>query len=47
MGTIAVTMFVGLTALALIAKVHITDPTTSSCDSRTARRLRDTRRSGR
>ncbi len=24
-------MFVGITALALIAKVHITDPTTSSC----------------
>jgi amino acid transporter len=32
MGAIAVTMFVGLTALALIAKVHITDPTTSSCE---------------
>ncbi|HEV7191980.1 MAG TPA: APC family permease [Jatrophihabitantaceae bacterium] len=31
MGAIAVTMFVGITALALIAKVHITDPTTSSC----------------
>ncbi|MGN6608253.1 MAG: APC family permease [Jatrophihabitans sp.] len=31
MGTIAVTMFVGLTALALIAKVHITDPTADSC----------------
>ncbi|HJQ42721.1 MAG TPA: APC family permease, partial [Jatrophihabitantaceae bacterium] len=31
MGAIAVTMFVGLTALALIAKVHITDPTDSSC----------------
>ncbi|MGI8762119.1 MAG: APC family permease [Jatrophihabitantaceae bacterium] len=31
MGAIAVTMFGGLTALALIAKVHITDPTTSSC----------------
>jgi amino acid transporter len=32
MGTIAVSMFVGLTALALIAKVHITDPTSSSCE---------------
>jgi amino acid transporter len=31
MGTIAVTMFMGLTALALITKVHITDPTDSSC----------------
>jgi amino acid transporter len=31
MGAIAVTMFSGLTALALIAKVHITDPTHSSC----------------
>ncbi len=31
MGTIAVSMFVGITVLALIAKVHITDPTTSSC----------------
>ena len=31
MGVIAVSMFVGLTALALISKVHITDPTTSSC----------------
>ena len=31
MGAIAVTMFAGLTALALIAKVHITDPTTDSC----------------
>jgi amino acid transporter len=31
MGTIAVTMFVGITALALITKVHITDPTTNSC----------------
>ncbi|WP_375490894.1 APC family permease [uncultured Jatrophihabitans sp.] len=31
MGVIAVTMFVGLTALALISKVHITDPTTNSC----------------
>ncbi len=31
MGLIAVTMFVGLTALALIAKVHVTDPTTNSC----------------
>jgi amino acid transporter len=31
MGAIAVSMFAGLTALALIAKVHITDPITSSC----------------
>jgi amino acid transporter len=31
MGAMAVTMFIGLTALALIAKVHITDPTTNSC----------------
>ncbi len=31
MGTIAVSMFVGITILALISKVHITDPTTSSC----------------
>ncbi|MDP9117759.1 MAG: APC family permease [Actinomycetota bacterium] len=31
MGLIAVSMFVGITALALITKVHITDPTTSSC----------------
>ncbi|MEO6885040.1 MAG: amino acid permease, partial [Jatrophihabitantaceae bacterium] len=31
MGLIAVSMFVGITALALISKVHITDPTTSSC----------------
>jgi hypothetical protein len=31
MGTIAVSMFVGITVLALISKVHITDPTTSSC----------------
>jgi amino acid transporter len=31
MGVMAVTMFVGITALALISKVHITDPTTSSC----------------
>ncbi len=31
MGSIAVTMFVGITALALISKVHITDPTTNSC----------------
>jgi amino acid transporter len=31
MGAIAVTMFTGLTALALISKVHITDPTESSC----------------
>src|SRR6476469_5560146 len=32
MGTIAVTMFAGITLLALLAKVHITDPTTTSCD---------------
>jgi amino acid transporter len=31
MGSIAVTMFSGITALALISKVHITDPTDSSC----------------
>jgi hypothetical protein len=31
MGTIAVSMFAGITALALIAKVHITDPTSNSC----------------
>jgi amino acid transporter len=31
MGAIAVSMFAGITALALIAKVHITDPTDSSC----------------
>jgi amino acid transporter len=31
MGLIAVSMFVGITALALIAKVHITDPTGNSC----------------
>ena len=31
MGAIAVSMFGGLTVLALIAKVHITDPTGSSC----------------
>ncbi|MGH8861778.1 MAG: APC family permease, partial [Jatrophihabitantaceae bacterium] len=31
MGTIAVTMFAGITALALVAKVHITDPTSDSC----------------
>jgi amino acid transporter len=31
MGTIAVSMFGGITALALIAKVHITNPTTNSC----------------
>ncbi len=31
MGAIAVTMFAGLTVLALISKVHITDPTTNSC----------------
>jgi len=32
MGAIAVTMFVGITALALITKVHISDPTQSSCE---------------
>jgi amino acid transporter len=32
MGAIAVAMFIGLTALALISHVHITDPTTNSCD---------------
>src|SRR4051812_24732411 len=31
MGAIAVTMFSGITALALIAKVHITDPTENAC----------------
>ncbi len=31
MGTIAVTMFVGITMLALLAKVHITDPTSTTC----------------
>jgi hypothetical protein len=31
MGAIAVSMFVGITLLALIAKVHITDPTSNSC----------------
>jgi amino acid transporter len=31
MGSLAITMFAGVTALALISKVHITDPTTSSC----------------
>jgi amino acid transporter len=31
MGTIAVTMFAGLTTLAMLTKVHITDPTSSSC----------------
>ncbi|MDT4951712.1 MAG: hypothetical protein QOJ37_4307 [Pseudonocardiales bacterium] len=31
MGAIAVSMFVGITMLALIAKVHITDPTSNSC----------------
>lgn len=31
MGAIAVTMFIGLTALALISDVRITDPTTDSC----------------
>jgi len=34
MGAIAVTMFSGITALALIAKVHITDPTDNSCEFR-------------
>jgi amino acid transporter len=32
MGTIAVTMFSGITALALMTHVHITDPTDNSCD---------------
>ena len=31
MGAIAVAMFIGITALALITKVHITDPSTNSC----------------
>ncbi|HEY3737336.1 MAG TPA: APC family permease, partial [Jatrophihabitans sp.] len=31
MGGLAVSMFVGITALALLTKVHITDPTGSSC----------------
>ncbi len=31
MGTIAVTMFIGITALALISHVHVSDPTTDSC----------------
>jgi amino acid transporter len=31
MGTIAVSMFVGITALALMTHVHITDPTDNSC----------------
>ena len=31
MGGIAVTMFLGITVLALVAKVHITDPTSDSC----------------
>jgi amino acid transporter len=31
MGGIAVTMFVGITMLALVSKVHITDPTSNSC----------------
>ncbi|MCL2782174.1 MAG: APC family permease [Actinomycetia bacterium] len=31
MGSIAVTMLIGLTALAVIAKVHITDPTSNTC----------------
>jgi hypothetical protein len=34
MGTIAVSMFVGITILALITKVHITDPTSTTCDFR-------------
>jgi hypothetical protein len=32
MGTIAVTMFAGITMLALVSKVHITDPTSTTCD---------------
>jgi amino acid transporter len=32
MGTMAITMLAGLTALALISKVHITDPTSNSCE---------------
>ncbi len=32
MGVMAITMFVGVTALAMISKVHITDPTSNSCD---------------
>ena len=32
MGGMAVSMFGGLTVLALVSKVHITDPTTSSCE---------------
>ncbi len=32
MGSIAVAMFIGITALALISKVHITDPTQTSCE---------------
>ncbi|MCW2494626.1 MAG: amino acid transporter [Jatrophihabitans sp.] len=36
MGAIAVSMFVGITALALISKVHITDPTTTSCELKEA-----------
>jgi amino acid transporter len=31
MGAIAVSMFIGITILALISKVHITDPTSNSC----------------
>jgi amino acid transporter len=31
MGVMATSMFAGITALALIAKVHITNPTTNSC----------------
>jgi amino acid transporter len=31
MGAIAVSMFMGITALAIVAKVHITDPTSNSC----------------
>jgi len=34
MGLIAVSMFVGLTALALVSKVHVTDPTSNSCHFR-------------
>ncbi|MGH8963487.1 MAG: APC family permease [Jatrophihabitantaceae bacterium] len=31
MGAIAITMLLGITVLAIISKVHITDPTTNSC----------------
>ena len=31
MGTIAILMLMGITAMAVISKVHITDPTTNSC----------------